>query len=515
MEETSSDEKKQRRRSLERRHTVASSTPVREIVKNWPQSAYLKNNEEQKKEEGVRKGEEEDTRVMKDVPPPVWNYLTIQDLVTDDNRIQWKVLKEHLFHEGRLELDAALLIVQKAKEILSQEKNVLELKPPLILVGDIHGQYYDLIHLLENSGSPEDTNYLFLGDYVDRGRFSTEVCFYLFSLKICFPNTFFLLRGNHEARLVTERYNFKLECCSKYNLDLYNAIMEAFDALPLAACLETKMGTFLCVHGGLSPNIQTIQDIKDLNRFVEIPNEGPMCDLLWSDPLDTWTAEGLKPEEMDEWYNIGFEPNPDRGCSYVFGYVAVEKFLKENNLISIIRAHEVQKEGFLYHDFLKEGRKHPYVITVFSAANYCDMYRNQGAYLKMEEDKYSIVQFPWVEHPFVLPTFENAISYSLPTVIDSIEKFCKFIFSDVKHEEEESSEDESISQKREENIKKNRLSKIRAREIELLRQTTRLDDQFIHKVTSFEEALQLDREIDRLRPGASHVYLRKRSHTFH
>lgn len=147
--------------------------------------------------------------------------------------------------------------------------------------------------------------------------------------------------------------------------------MLAFDTLPLAAVLENSEGRYLCVHAGLSPDIDTIDEIEDLDRFHEIPKRGPLCDLVWSDPLEDDTGVGLSEEDMKEWYDVEYVENPTRGCGYVFGYKAVTTFLNTNNLKCIIRAHDVQRQGYLEHMLHRKDSDHPLVITLFSAPNYC------------------------------------------------------------------------------------------------------------------------------------------------
>merc|ERR1712096_70671 len=131
------------------------------------------------------------------------------------------------------------------------------------------------------------TQYLFLGDYVDRGSFSIETLLLIFSLKLNFPKTIHLLRGNHECRQMTAFFNFRDECEYKYDQTVYKAFMESFDALPLCAIVN---GKFLAVHGGLSPDLQTLKQLDEIDRVQEPPRQGLICDILWADPIEDTDA---------------------------------------------------------------------------------------------------------------------------------------------------------------------------------------------------------------------------------
>merc|ERR1711881_458495 len=182
---------------------------------------------------------------------------------------------------------------------------------------------------------------------------------------------------------------------------------EAFDCLPLAALMNQQ---FLCVHGGLSPEIHTLDDIKKLDRFKEPPAFGPMCDLLWSDPLEDFGNE--KNAEH-------FSHNSVRGCSYFYSFAAVVEFLTNNNLLSIIRAHEAQDAGYrMYRKSQTTG--FPSLITIFSAPNYLDVYNNKAAVLKYENNVMNIRQFNCSPHPYWLPNFMDVFTWSLPFVGEKV-----------------------------------------------------------------------------------------------
>merc|ERR1711865_759870 len=174
--------------------------------------------------------------------------------------------------EARISEVDILELCQKAQEILQQEPNVTPCHAPLTVVGDIHGQYHDLLELFRIGGRCPDTNYLFLGDYVDRGYYSVESVTLLLLLKVRFPERVHILRGNHESRQITQVYGFYDECVRKYgSANVWTAFTNLFDFLPLAALIDDRVFT---PHGGLSPTIQTMSDINELDRIQEIP----VCD---------------------------------------------------------------------------------------------------------------------------------------------------------------------------------------------------------------------------------------------
>ena len=346
----------------------------------------------------------------------------------------------------------------KARELLIEEGNVVTVDAPVTICGDIHGQFHDLMELFRVGGDVPDTNYLFMGDFVDRGFYSLESFLLLLCLKVRYPDRITLIRGNHESRQITTVYGFYDECIRKYgSANVWRYCCEVFDYLALGALIlgattevppntiqsqpsfvdtqttlppdddETECevlnangdiltkslrrayskpptfaphrqtpngnrsspepsplntpstshaspppslfspppsttGSILCVHGGLSPLIETIDRIRLLDRKQEVPHEGAMCDLLWSDP-----------DEIEGW---GLSP---RGAGFLFGSDIVRHFNHNNDLSMIARAHQLVMEG--YKEMFDKS-----IVTVWSAPNYCYRCGNVAAILELGED---------------------------------------------------------------------------------------------------------------------------------
>jgi len=250
-------------------------------------------------------------------------------------------------------------LIEKSRELFISQPVLLDLEAPLKIVGDIHGQYYDLLRLFEYGGFPPDANYLFLGDYVDRGPNGLETICLLLSYKIKYPENFFMLRGNHECGSINRIYGFYDECRARFNLKIWRLFNDCFNCLPLAAIIEDKI---LCIHGGLSPDLKSLEQIRRIVRPTDIPDAGLLCDLLWSDP---------DPEAQ------GWGEN-DRGVSFRFGPDVVENFLKRHGFDLIVRAHQVVEDG--YEFFAKRQ-----LVTVFSAPNYCCEFDNAGAMMSVDD----------------------------------------------------------------------------------------------------------------------------------
>lgn len=245
---------------------------------------------------------------------------------------------------------------------------------------------HDLSELFRIGGNSPDTNYLFMGDYVDRGYYSVETVTLLVALKLRYRDRVTILRGNHESRQITQVYGFYDECLRKYgNANVWKFFTDLFDYLPLTALIDNQVSHYIdtcalepgrgsswckqifCLHGGLSPSIDTLDHIRAIDRIQEVPHEGPMCDLLWSDPDDR-CGWGISP----------------RGAGYTFGQDISEAFNHNNGLTLVARAHQLVMEGYSW----SQERN---VVTIFSAPNYCYRCGNQAAILEVDDNlKYTL-----------------------------------------------------------------------------------------------------------------------------
>eukprot|EP01012_Entosiphon_sulcatum_P041314 TRINITY_DN55148_c0_g1_i1.p1 TRINITY_DN55148_c0_g1~~TRINITY_DN55148_c0_g1_i1.p1 ORF type:complete len:307 (+),score=43.80 TRINITY_DN55148_c0_g1_i1:107-1027(+) len=269
-------------------------------------------------------------------------------------------LIEQLYNCQPLSEAHVKVMCEKATEIFMNESNVQPVHAPVTICGDVHGQFHDLQELFRIGGKAPDTNYLFMGDYVDRGTNSVETVTLLVMLKIRYRDRIFMTRGNHESRQITQVYGFYEECMRKYHsANVWKMFMDLFDYMPLTAVVE---GEIFCLHGGLSPSIDTLDHIRSLDRVQDVPHEGPMCDLLWSDP--------------DERCGWGISP---RGAGYTFGSDITEQFNAVNGLKLIARAHQLVMEGYNWsHNRM--------VVTIFSAPNYCYRCGNQASIMEVSDN---------------------------------------------------------------------------------------------------------------------------------
>jgi len=258
-----------------------------------------------------------------------------------------------------LSSDEVNYLIDESTTIFINQPALLEIEAPVQIVGDIHGQYADLLRLFEHCGFPPESNYLFLGDYVDRGKNGLECRSLLLAYQIKYPENFFLLRGNPECASINRIYGFYDECKRRYNIKMWKKFQDAFNAMPFAAVIDEKI---FCVHAGLSPDLNNPDQIKRIQRPIDVPDAGLTCDLLWSDPeadIDGWAEN-------------------DRGVSYTFGADIVSKFLVKHDYDLIVRAHQVVEDGY---EFFADRQ----LVTIFSAPNYCGEFDNAGAVMAVDE----------------------------------------------------------------------------------------------------------------------------------
>ncbi|CAI5465157.1 unnamed protein product [Closterium sp. Yama58-4] len=287
-------------------------------------------------------------------------------------------------NQKKLHRRYAYQILFQIREQLRALPSLVDIQVPdsqhITVCGDIHGQFFDLMNIFEMNGLPSDTNpYLFNGDFVDRGSFSVECIFTLFAFKCLYPTGIYLARGNHESRSMNRIYGFDGEVKAKCGEPMVELFADVFCCLPLAHVIGSRV---FVVHGGLfSKDGVTLDDVRGINRFQEPPDEGLMCEVLWSDPFP---GQGRMPSK--------------RGVGVAFGSDVTKRFLQDNKLDLVVRSHEVKEEGY-------EEEHDGQLITVFSAPNYCDQMGNKGAFIRFQAPdlKPTFTTYTAVPHPNVRP----------------------------------------------------------------------------------------------------------------
>ncbi|ELP86098.1 serine/threonine protein phosphatase PP1-2, putative [Entamoeba invadens IP1] len=253
-------------------------------------------------------------------------------------------------------------VCSDAIHTFSLEPTVLRLNTPITVVGDLHGQFYDLLRIFETVQYPPNTTFLFLGDYIDRGHYGVEVVTLLFLLKMKYPKHVYLIRGNHETEYVSLLHGFYSEC-QKFKDEqskVFDAFQAVFDYLPLCAIIKEKV---FCVHGGISPSLNSLEQIEQTKKPFKIPNSGFLCDLVWSDPNDL---------DINGWMKS------ERGMGCVYGQDVCDDFLMKNGFEVILRAHQ-NVDGYKFSLNKK-------VVTVFSCPNYMETYENTGAVIRFDDN---------------------------------------------------------------------------------------------------------------------------------
>mmetsp|Transcript_246 Transcript_246/g.401 ORF Transcript_246/g.401 Transcript_246/m.401 type:complete len:305 (+) Transcript_246:418-1332(+) len=262
--------------------------------------------------------------------------------------------------EVNLPEEDIIWLCRTSRDVFCSQPMLLEVHAPIHVCGDTHGQFYDLLRLFETGGFPPEGNYIFMGDYVDRAKQSIETISLLLCYKIKYPDQFFLLRGNHECASLNRIYGFYDECKRRYSVKLWRIFADSFNCMPVAGCIEDKI---LCMHGGLSPDLERLGQILEIPRPTDVPDEGLLCDLLWADPDPTISGWGRNA----------------RGVSYTFGHDVVDEFLETHDLDLICRAHQVVEDGY-------EFQANRSLVTIFSVPNYCGEFDNAGAMMHVSDD---------------------------------------------------------------------------------------------------------------------------------
>ncbi|RNF01824.1 serine/threonine-protein phosphatase PP1 beta [Trypanosoma rangeli] len=251
-------------------------------------------------------------------------------------------------------------VLRRVRPVLMSQPMLVRVEAPVNVCGDIHGQINDLVEIFRAGGMPPESRYLFLGDYVDRGKYGTEVITVLLGLKVLHPDKICILRGNHESESICRIYGFFDEVKRRFSVKLFKEFTDVFNCLPIAALIEEIA---LCMHGGLSPELRNLNQIDQIRRPLMVPDAGLACDILWSDPEEN---------------SCGWMQS-ERGVSYTFGEDVVRRACNNLKIDVVLRAHQVVDNGYA---FFSERR----LVTIFSASNYCGEFTNSGAMMMMDEN---------------------------------------------------------------------------------------------------------------------------------
>ncbi|KAJ3439540.1 serine/threonine-protein phosphatase 2b catalytic subunit 1-related [Anaeramoeba flamelloides] len=333
-----------------------------------------------------------DDRQCKKAKELIRERLPSETVFPNEGKIpNYEALFKHFKREGKLFKKDILKICKLARRKLKKEPNLLRISSPVLIIGDLHGQFFDLVSIIEAVPicKKKENHFLFLGDYVDRGNYGFEIVM------------------NHECKELSKSFNFRQEVLAKYDKTVYKEIMKTFECLPLAAIVDKQ---FFCVHAGISPHLSNVEMINGIDRFREPPRKGLFTDLLWSDPFTDYNSSEGNGER--------FVYNSDRRCSFQYSYDAVVDFLIENDLMCVIRAHEAQQEGYQMYKKWEET-SFPSLITVFSAPNYSQM-KNKGVIFQYKDQSVTLKEFKRAREPYWLPDFSDVFEWSIPFMADKI-----------------------------------------------------------------------------------------------
>ncbi|PAA52716.1 hypothetical protein BOX15_Mlig023621g1 [Macrostomum lignano] len=292
--------------------------------------------------------------------------------------------------ENHVPLTAAecLSVCHMAVEAMRSTDICIHIKTPINIVGDLHGQFHDLLRIFDALGQPPESRFLFLGDYIDRGKYSLEVMTLLFVLMLLYPNSVYLLRGNHETANICCRYGFKDEIGMRFIKaqahKVLGGFVRTFQWMSMCAIID---GQIFCCHGGISPSYMlqpfnlrggqqaNVQALNESKKPVEPSRPSVLCDIIWADPMSGVMNVQFSPtsESLTE---AKWLPNK-RGCSFMFSGVALEEVMRMFQTQMLIRGHQVAQNGFLTH----HNRR---CVTVFSAPGYCGVYNNACSILQVD-----------------------------------------------------------------------------------------------------------------------------------